>query len=134
MYSTVQVANLDYVAYASATEIRKNTSVANSISDFKSQVVCLEASPMLDCDKIEVGVMSRPNVFGLQDWFGQSFIGQFCPGNAGEIVMVSVRYNLDGPLRKFYANASQTEDDNRFILSRYLVVREPTVVGEGINC
>ncbi|QLF70534.1 pilus assembly protein [Peteryoungia desertarenae] len=131
---TLQLSHLDYATYEAATELRLRSVSARNIEDFKTTVVCPAASPLLRCEDISVGVDSNPQVAQLSHWQGKEFIGKFCTGTAGSIVAVSVHYTVRGMFSTLYFGASTKENDVVTLRSRYFVVREPTVSGEGIIC
>lgn len=136
-FSALQLSSLDFATYNAANELRRDTSIANNAEDFRDSVYCNFVPAIVDCDSIELGVVSADNFTAIQDWRESEraeILGQFCTGTAGDLVWLTVRYNLDGPFRRFYNAANRTDDGAMFLTSNYIVVREPTVGGLGLVC
>lgn len=134
MFTTIQLNHLDYAVYEAATDLKLQTTTARSASEFKDTYLCPKAGILMSCDNLEVGVDSDENLIEIQRWLGKDITGKFCPGDKGDIVVLSARYEITGPFKKLYIGAMQQEDEKIFLSSRYFVVREPVVTGEGISC
>lgn len=131
---SLQLAHLDFATYEAASVLRIANTTATDADSFKNLVMCPALSPVLSCEDISVGVDSTTTLADIGKWRGQNLIGKFCPGTAGSIIAVSTEYRITGPLRHFYFGSGSEDDGALTLGSRYFIVREPTVSGEGITC
>ena len=132
-FVSLQLAHLDYATFEAASAIRITTTPATDNAAFKANVLCPEMSPVLDCTDISVGVVHTDQLADISTWRGQNVIGQFCPGSAGDVVMISTEYRITGAFRFLYFGSGATDENALTLSSRYFVVREPTVVGEAVS-
>lgn len=129
-----QISQVDYITYKAATKLRIANSTVDNAEDFKNDVVCPMLSGLLDCSKLEVGVQAHPWLSYIQTYSRRDISGQFCHGTTGDIVFISIKYELDPALKKLYfGTATVNADDVTHISSKYVVAREP-VVTEDRNC
>ena len=133
-FVSLQLSHLDFAVFESASELKLRSTGITSVAKFKDSVVCPAAAPLLDCDKIRVGVDSSSDIREISKWREEDLIGKFCPGGPSDIVVVELKYEVVGPLRNFYLGMSKVEDEEILLSSRYLVTREPTILGEEVVC
>lgn len=127
-FVNLQLAHLDYTVYRVASHIKINDITANSIEDFKEEVVCPTASILLNCDKVEIGIASSTVFNSLQTWRETSLIGEFCPGEAQSLIFVDIRYEINGVLKNLYFGPAEHDKSKKTYLStRYHVIREPII-------
>lgn len=132
-FVNLQLAHLDYTVYKVASHIKINDVTASDIDEFKKEVVCPTASVLLNCDRVEIGIAASTVFNSLQNWRETSLIGQFCPGEAQNLIFVDIRYEVNGIMKKLYFGPAEYDKNEKMYLStRYHVTREPVVADKKI--
>lgn len=131
-FVSLQLAHLDYTTFEAASALRIDTTPATNAAEFKTRIVCPAMSPILDCEDISVGVESSKNMADIGKWRKQNIIGKFCPGEAGDIILVSTEYRITDSFRFLYFGSGASDENALTLSSRYYLIREPTVVGETV--
>lgn len=127
-FVNLKQSHLDYTAYEAGSQVRIEDIEAENIDDFRDEVVCPVASVLLSCDDIEIGVQSDVSFRKLSQWRVADFYNDFCPGAARDIVVVTMRYKIQGVFKSLYFGFTELGDgQDYFLSSRYIVAREPTI-------
>lgn len=132
---SLQITYLDYATEEAASRIKVENVTSADINIFKEEVFCPAASILLDCDKIEIGMLSHPDYTRIQIWrTTNDTLGTFCYGTAGDIVLLHARYEISDIFKPLmFGLPNVATEDELYTNSKYFIAREPTVTNER-NC
>lgn len=127
-FVNLKISHLDYTAYEVGSQVRISDIDAVDLIEFRDEVVCPLAGVLFTCEAIEVGVQSDPSFTALQGWRTADLYGDYCPGTARDIVIIALRYKLQGIMKSLYFGFTDVGDNgDYYISSKYMVAREPTI-------